>query len=68
MAIRTGTFEPGHTAQVFIFPLRDRVASLATREQKFAAMEAMAQSNPVASASDSWYHDDALSETTDKTN
>lgn len=60
MAIRSGTFEPGHTAQIFIFPMRERMSAVATREQKFAAMEAAARRHPVSSASDAWYHDEEI--------
>jgi hypothetical protein len=60
MAIRSGTFETGHTAQIFIFPMRERMSALASREQKFAAMEAAARNHPVSSACDAWYHDEAV--------
>lgn len=58
----TRSFAAGHSAQVIVFPFRERMAGKATVAQKFAAMEADARRQPVNVASGGWYHDEAISD------
>lgn len=62
MANSTSAFTPHPTAKIFVFPLRERMAAQALPAQRFAAMEAAAHRNPVAAASGSWYHDEAIAD------
>lgn len=62
MNTTSGTLPTGHSARIIVFPYRERMATKALPEQKFAAMEAAARRCGVASAASSWYHEAAIAE------
>lgn len=51
---------PRQTAQILAFPLRERVLAMASREQKFAAMESAARRYASSVPGGAWYHDEAV--------
>ena len=60
----TNPYEPGHTARILAFPIRERVAAQASPLQRLAAMEAAAGRYPAVATGASWYHDEAIAEAT----
>jgi hypothetical protein len=67
MTTATDALPPGHSAQILAFPLRERMASKAGREQKFAMMEATARRHAGVASASGWYHDEAVAEHRDNT-
>jgi hypothetical protein len=55
---------PGHSAEIIVFPFRDRMAAKALPEQKFAMMEAIARRHPTPAGS-GWYHEAAIAASSD---
>lgn len=62
----TAKFAPGHSAEIMLFPFRERMAAKALPEQKFAAMEAIARRHAAVASAGSWYHDAAIAEASGK--
>lgn len=62
MATTPTTFPEGHSARILAFPIRDRVATMASREQKFAMMEAVARRYAGVASASAWYHEEAAAE------